>query len=44
MRKRSNERMCKIRKKYFTEEKKYKTNKYLKFNCLTNQRNAINAK
>lgn len=43
IRKKSNERMFKIRKIYFTEEKKYKTNKYMKFNCLTNQRNAINA-
>lgn len=32
-----------LRKKYFTEKEKHKTNKYMKFNCLTNQGDAINA-
>lgn len=43
VRKRSNECAKNKKKKYFTEEKKCKTNKHMKFNCLTNQGNAINA-
>lgn len=36
--------MCKLpKKKYFTEEAKHKANEYMKFNCLANQGNAINA-